>query len=167
MKMLLAIKRPMREKLALIAIFAIGGFSCVAAILRTYYAAAAITGVSFPHCAHPNTNMLVLTSTSSQSSNFFESAVPINTWSMVEVHAGVWCASIPALKALISRKEFERKMAQRSTGYPYRGGSGAVRITHLNDETELEMGSRERIVSKVENEDMRMGPRVAVTRASS
>jgi hypothetical protein len=35
---------------------------------------------------------------------------------MVEVHLGIWCASIPALKALGSRKEFERKRMQQAHG---------------------------------------------------
>jgi hypothetical protein len=39
---------------------------------------------------------------------FFDS-VPINVWSQVEVNVGIWCASIPALKALFVAEKRERR----------------------------------------------------------
>lgn len=36
---------------------------------------------------------------------------------MIEVNIGIWCASIPALKALISRGQRER--SRKATGYKY------------------------------------------------
>jgi hypothetical protein len=47
---------------------------------------------------------------------FFDS-VPINVWSMVEVNVGVWCASIPGLKALCSK----RKGGYAGSGYEWHG----------------------------------------------
>ncbi|CAO2656493.1 Nn.00g052960.m01.CDS01 [Neocucurbitaria sp. VM-36] len=84
-KVLLNIHRPAREKLALVAIFALGTFSCIASI----------------------------------SSDPFYDNVPINTWSMVEINLGIYCASIPSLKALFSKAQ--RQRTQNTNGYQYHG----------------------------------------------
>jgi hypothetical protein len=57
--------------------------------------------------------------TTLQSKDPFFDSVPINTWSMVEINIGIWCASIPALKALFSKAVRER--TQHASGYQYHG----------------------------------------------
>ena len=150
-KLLLSIRRPGREKLALLGIFTLGTFSCIASIVRLYsvrvYTEVRIQhfrikmcrnslksipsnltthhrkSTSQLHTIHPTSHLNAQTHPQ-QSSDPFYDTVPINTWSMVEVHLGIWCASIPSLKALGSRKEFERKRLQQSNGYPFHGSRG-------------------------------------------
>jgi hypothetical protein len=104
-KTLLGIQRPNREKFALIVVFSLGVFSCIASIVRLH-------------------SIRIYT----ESKDPFYDSVPINLWSMIEVNIGIWCASIPALKALISRGQRERS---RATGYKYhsRDKSGPSRIS--------------------------------------
>jgi hypothetical protein len=54
-----------------------------------------------------------------QSPDPFHASVPINTWSMIEINIGIWCASIPALKALFSKTQRVRTMG--SQGYQFHG----------------------------------------------
>lgn len=121
---LLKVQRPRREKLALIVIFSLGIFSCIASIVRLH-------------------SIRIYT----QSKDPFFDAVPINIWSMVEVNLGILCASIPALKALFSRAQRERSQngtyqyhsRERSGGKSYGKGSkgssgGGSAGTVLQDE---------------------------------
>ncbi|KAH7400777.1 hypothetical protein DE146DRAFT_475279 [Phaeosphaeria sp. MPI-PUGE-AT-0046c] len=133
LKVLLSIQRPGREKTALLAIFALGGFSCIASIARLY-------------------SVRVFTA----SKDPFYDSVPINTWSMVEINVGIWCASIPALKALFSKSQRARTQNTRTHGYQYHGSerSGTkksmgtiVRSEEFTlEEIASREGSRERIV---------------------
>ncbi|KAF2657260.1 hypothetical protein K491DRAFT_342989 [Lophiostoma macrostomum CBS 122681] len=99
---LLSIQRPRREKAGLIVVFGLGVFSCIASIVRLH-------------------SIRIYT----ESKDPFYDSVPINLWSMIEVNIGIWCASIPALKALISKAQRER--TRSITGYKYhsRDKSGA------------------------------------------
>jgi hypothetical protein len=83
-------------------VFGLGVFSCIASIVRLH-------------------SIRIYT----ESKDPFYDSVPINLWSMIEVNIGIWCASIPALKALISRAQRER--TRSTTGYNYhsRDKSGA------------------------------------------
>lgn len=92
-KVVWSIQRPRREKYALVGIFALGVFSCIASIIRLY-------------------SVRIYTT----SKDPFYDSVPINTWSMVEVNLGIWCASIPLLKSLFNKAQRERT---RTTGYQY------------------------------------------------
>ncbi|KAF2875229.1 hypothetical protein BDV95DRAFT_456886, partial [Massariosphaeria phaeospora] len=82
---LLKIQRPKREKFALLGIFSLGVFSCIASIVRL-------------HAIRIYT----------ESKDPFYDSVPINLWSMVEVNVGIYCASIPSLKALFSPAQQHR-----------------------------------------------------------
>ncbi|KAF1847599.1 uncharacterized protein K460DRAFT_306970 [Cucurbitaria berberidis CBS 394.84] len=93
---LLKVRRPGREKLALIVIFSLGIFSCIASIVRLH-------------------SIRIYT----ESKDPFYDSVPINLWSMVEVNMGILCASIPALKALFSKAQRER--SQNNSAYQYHG----------------------------------------------
>ncbi|CAI6337296.1 unnamed protein product [Periconia digitata] len=88
---LLKIQRPQHEKLALIVVFSLGVFSCIASIVRL-------------HSIHIYT----------ESDDPFYDSVPVNLWSMVEVNIGIWCASIPALKALVSRNQREARSHKKT-----------------------------------------------------
>ncbi|KAF2795116.1 hypothetical protein K505DRAFT_407146 [Melanomma pulvis-pyrius CBS 109.77] len=92
-KTLMSIQRPRREKLALVFIFSLGIFSCIASIVRLH-------------------SIRIYT----ESKDPFYDSVPINLWSMVEVNIGIYCASIPALKAIFVRTQYA---SSRSTGYKY------------------------------------------------
>ncbi|KAF2270070.1 hypothetical protein CC78DRAFT_557482 [Lojkania enalia] len=94
-KTLMQIQRPKREKAALIFVFGLGVFSCIASIVRL-------------HAIRIYT----------ESADPFYDSVPINLWSMVEVNVGICCASIPSLKALFIRSQRERSR-DRMTGYKY------------------------------------------------
>ncbi|KAF2008585.1 hypothetical protein BU24DRAFT_468705 [Aaosphaeria arxii CBS 175.79] len=91
---LLKIQRPRREKLALIFVFSLGVFSCIASIVRLH-------------------SIRIYT----ESPDPFYDSVPVNIWSMIEINIGIWCASIPALKALFIRSQREKSRA--ATGYHY------------------------------------------------
>ncbi|KAF2821492.1 hypothetical protein CC86DRAFT_302754 [Ophiobolus disseminans] len=111
---LLKVQRPKREKVALVGIFSLGVFSCIASIVRL-------------HAIRIYT----------ESKDPFFDSVPINLWSMVEVNIGIYCASIPALKALFSSKQRERS---RNGAYQYhsggkseRSGNGSVGTVVKND----------------------------------
>ncbi|KAH7355513.1 hypothetical protein BKA66DRAFT_430231 [Pyrenochaeta sp. MPI-SDFR-AT-0127] len=105
---LLKVQRPGGEKLALIVIFSLGIFSCIASIVRLH-------------------SIRIYT----ESKDPFYDAVPINVWSMVEVNMGILCASIPALKALFSKSQRERSQngayhyhsRERSGGKSFGNGS--------------------------------------------
>ncbi|KAF2634626.1 hypothetical protein P280DRAFT_474506 [Massarina eburnea CBS 473.64] len=91
---LLKIQRPNHEKLALIVIFSLGAISCIASIVRLH-------------------SIRIYT----ESADPFYDSVSINLWSMVEVNIGIWCASIPALKALIT---LHRRASEKdSVSYRY------------------------------------------------
>ncbi|KAH7063919.1 hypothetical protein BKA63DRAFT_185026 [Paraphoma chrysanthemicola] len=85
---LLKVQRPKREKAALVGVFSLGAFSCIASIVRLH-------------------SIKIYT----KSTDPFFDAVPINLWSMVEVNVGIYCASIPSLKALFSSSQRQRSRA--------------------------------------------------------
>lgn len=106
---LLKVQRPRREKFALVIIFSLGAFSCIASIVRLYS-----VGVY------------------TESEDPFFDSVPINVWSMVEINVGILCASIPATKALFSKAQrhrthngsYQYHSRERSIMKSYGHGSG-------------------------------------------
>jgi hypothetical protein len=91
---LLKVQRPAREKAALVAIFSLGVFSTSASIVRLH-------------------TVRIYT----ESQDPFFDAVPINLWSVIEVNVGIYCASIPSLKALFSKGKWEQ--SRKTAGYRY------------------------------------------------
>lgn len=148
-KTLLGIQRPNREKFALIIVFSLGIFSCIASIVRLH-------------------SIRIYT----ESKDPFFDSVPINLWSMIEVNIGIWCASIPALKALISRGQRERS---RATGYKYhsRDKSGPSRISAKKTGASSSEGSQgtvhggEEFDMKYMQQDQPEPPRQAVRKTSN
>lgn len=82
---ILKVQRPRREKLALIGVFSLGIFSCIASIARLH-------------------SIRIYT----ESDDPFYDGVPLNLWSMVEVNVGILCASIPTTKPLFNKAQRER-----------------------------------------------------------
>lgn len=96
-KTLLKIQRPNREKFGLIVVFGLGVFATISSIVRL-------------HAIRIYT----------ESEDPFYDSVPINVWSMVEVNIGIWCASIPALKVLITRRRRATSQTSHTAGtYKY------------------------------------------------
>jgi hypothetical protein len=123
---LLKIQRPKREKAALVGIFSLGVFSCIASIVRLH-------------------SIRIYT----ESKDPFYDSVPINLWSMVEIHIGVYCASIPACKALFSPAQRHRS---QTGGYQYHsqgrsgktgesGNNGSVRANESYGMKDVESGA--------------------------
>ncbi|KNG46220.1 adp-ribose pyrophosphatase [Stemphylium lycopersici] len=81
---ILKVRRPRREKLALIGVFSLGIFSCIASIARLH-------------------SIRIYT----ESDDPFYDCVPLNLWSMVEVNVGILCASIPTTKPLFNKAQRE------------------------------------------------------------
>ncbi|OCK80777.1 hypothetical protein K432DRAFT_327625 [Lepidopterella palustris CBS 459.81] len=115
---LMSIQRPKREKAGLVLIFAMGAFSCVAAIIRLQ------TIAIFTFSKDP----------------FFD-AVPGDIWSAIEINVAIICASLPSLKPLIcycSRSERTRRSNQSSSGRGYiqhgSGGGGQRNGSKLDPE---------------------------------
>ncbi|PSN73842.1 hypothetical protein BS50DRAFT_1473 [Corynespora cassiicola Philippines] len=92
---LLRIQRPKHEKVVLVFVFGLGALSCIASIVRLY-------------------SIRIYT----ESADPFYDSVPINLWSMVEINIGIYCASIPALKALVHQPQRQRTKGGAS-GYQY------------------------------------------------
>lgn len=84
-KTLMSVRRPIREKVALIVIFGLGVFSATASIVRLY-------------------SIRIFT----LSKDPFFDVTPVNLWSMIEVNIAIVCASIPALKCLVSPSQRAR-----------------------------------------------------------
>ncbi|KAF2845522.1 hypothetical protein T440DRAFT_407807 [Plenodomus tracheiphilus IPT5] len=98
---LLKVQRPTREKLALVGIFSLGVFSCIASIVRLH-------------------SIRIYT----ESKDPFLDSVPINLWSMVELNMGILCASIPSLKALFSKAQRSRSIHNGTYRFHSHGFSG-------------------------------------------
>ncbi|KAF2746129.1 hypothetical protein M011DRAFT_426069 [Sporormia fimetaria CBS 119925] len=86
--LILSIPRPLKEKFGLFGIFGLGIITITAAIFRLQFLH------RYTVSADP----------------FFE-IVPIHIWSMVEVHIGILCASVPTLRPLFSRAQRKRTQA--------------------------------------------------------
>jgi hypothetical protein len=93
---LVHIQRPKREKAALVVIFAIGAFSCIAAMVRLQ-------------------SMGLFTN----SKDPFFDAVPGGIWSVVEIQIAIICCSLPSLKPLLcycSSTERSRRSGNSGSG---------------------------------------------------
>ncbi|KAI8941917.1 hypothetical protein NX059_000032 [Plenodomus lindquistii] len=101
---LLKVQRPTREKVALVGIFSLGVFSCIASIVRLY-------------------SIRIYT----ESKDPFYDSVPVNLWSMVELNMGILCASIPSLKVLFSKAQRQRTTKNGTYQFHSRGFSSVDR----------------------------------------
>ncbi|RPA85292.1 hypothetical protein BJ508DRAFT_359027 [Ascobolus immersus RN42] len=76
-KLLWRVQRPTIQKIALLGVFAVGSFACIASCIRLY------TIEIFTKSADP-----------------LYDSVPVNIWSFIEINVAIFTASVPALKAL-------------------------------------------------------------------
>jgi hypothetical protein len=103
--MVISIPRPLKEKVGLFGIFGLGFITVTAAGFR----------LQFLH------NYTI-------SSDPFFDTLPIHIWSMVEVHIGILCASLPTLRPLLSKAQ--RGRTRLVNGIPVDGDQkGTTMVT--------------------------------------
>ncbi|KAI5793681.1 hypothetical protein DFH27DRAFT_139799 [Peziza echinospora] len=93
LKLVWGVQRAKFEKFALLAVFAMGAFACIASCIRLY-------------------TIKVFT----QSSEQLYDSVPINIWSMIEINVAIICASVPALKGLAGARALRKGIRGQTTG---------------------------------------------------
>lgn len=84
-KLIFSIPRPLRERLAVYAVFGLGAFSTLCSIIRFYFLVKAL------HSKDP-----------------YYDSLGVNVWSVIEVNVGICCASMPTLRPLLSRAQRHR-----------------------------------------------------------
>ncbi|KAJ4360324.1 uncharacterized protein N0V89_000886 [Didymosphaeria variabile] len=84
-KLIFSIPRPTREKWAVYAVFGLGAFSTICAVVRFYFLVVAL------HSMDP-----------------YYDSLGVNVWSIIEVNVGIICASMPTLRPLLSRAQRTR-----------------------------------------------------------
>ncbi|KAJ4288504.1 hypothetical protein N0V90_011740 [Kalmusia sp. IMI 367209] len=84
-RLIFSIPRPTKEKIAVYAVFGLGAFSTLCAIIRFHFLVVAL------HSVDPNYDSLGL-----------------NVSSIIEVNVGILCASMPTLRPLLSRAQRNR-----------------------------------------------------------
>jgi hypothetical protein len=98
-KTLMSIQRPNREKFGLVAMFGLGIFSCGASIGRLYSLRVFINSINKQY-----------------------DSLLIVIWTMVETKLGIYCASIPVLKAIF----IQTTGSTRASGYDYHSVSKKI-----------------------------------------
>lgn len=93
---LTGMRLPFRQKIILVATFALGVFVTIVDVVRIYYLQQAITDVSPGMSSNPEATF------GDQSEFAFNASLSL-MWSAVEVNVGMTCACIPTLKPLIVR----------------------------------------------------------------
>jgi hypothetical protein len=84
-KLIFSILRPLRKRLAVYAVFGLGFFGTLCAIVRFNY--------------------LVVVNNSMDP---YYDSIPLNTWSIIEINVGIVCASMPTLRPLFSKAQRNR-----------------------------------------------------------
>ncbi|PMD41948.1 hypothetical protein L207DRAFT_458601 [Hyaloscypha variabilis F] len=92
MPIIKSLRLPLRQKVALMIVFALGGFVCIASILRLH-------------------SLYVI----SVSKDPIWDNVPTSIWSKIEVYLSIMCASLPTIKPVLERL-FPRLMARPRSG---------------------------------------------------
>lgn len=98
-KTLLGIQRPRHEKYALVAIFCVGTFATIVAIVRLH------TIYTYTLATDP-----------------FQQSILVNLWSIIEINVAVICASAPALKPLFTPQALmnaRKGTTPAGSGYEY------------------------------------------------
>ncbi|KAE8372003.1 hypothetical protein BDV26DRAFT_302326 [Aspergillus bertholletiae] len=109
-----SLKLPRRQKIALAAVFAIGGFVLVTSILRFQ-------------------SLLVI----SQSTDPTYDNPPAAMWSAVECNVAIICACLPSMRALISHL-IPRVFSTRSNRYMTKQTDGNFNVTHRTQTTAIQ-----------------------------
>ncbi|KAF2442777.1 hypothetical protein P171DRAFT_49262 [Karstenula rhodostoma CBS 690.94] len=95
-KLIFSIPRPTREKFAVYAVFGLGAFSTICAVIRFHFLIVSLNSMD----------------------PYYDS-LGVNVWSVIEVNVGIICASMPTLRPLLSRAQRVRtrhalKMSEQS-----------------------------------------------------
>ncbi|KAH7354845.1 hypothetical protein BKA65DRAFT_548927 [Rhexocercosporidium sp. MPI-PUGE-AT-0058] len=134
MPVLSSLRLPLKQKIVLMFIFALGGFVCLVSILRLH-------------------SMYIVSKSDDVTWDGANTAI----WSNIEVMTGIICASMPATKALVSRffPHFLSTNHSRQATFPSQGRShnfrsalsepAVVQLTHINGDhktvTRVEVGN--------------------------
>lgn len=109
-KIIFSIPRSTREKFGVYAVFGLGAFTTICAVIRFHF--------------------LVVTLNSKDP---YYDSLGVNVWSIIEVNVGIICASMPTLRPLLSRAQRVRtrhalKMLEQSDGQsaPWSGRRGGL-----------------------------------------
>ncbi|KIW24041.1 uncharacterized protein PV07_09780 [Cladophialophora immunda] len=127
MPVLKSLQLPRKQKISLIAVFALGGFGCITAILRLHalYIASISTDLTYDN-------------------------VGAATWSAAELNVGIMCACIPAMRPVISlifpRLLSSSRRDQQSNPYP-RGAS------YMRNDSVVELSQVVKAHSEVSRDD--------------
>jgi len=132
MPVLKNLQLPRKQKISLIAVFALGGFGCITSILRLH--ALYITSVS---------------------TDLTYDNVDAATWSAAELNVGIMCACIPAMRPVISlifpRLLSSTRRDHTSDPYPrgasYYRNDSVVELSHVNKMPRSDTTSQEERIS--------------------
>ena len=98
MPVLSTLTLPIKQKIGLVLVFALGGFACLVSILRLRAISISVAGNDLP-CKPPLfPSATILITQVGVGHN-----VDIAVWSNIEVNVGIICASLPAVKPVVSR----------------------------------------------------------------
>ena len=141
MRMLYQLQVPKRQKIALMMVFAVGGFVVITGMIRLNYLKVA-QNTPDPSCRH----FLSSSRSRTVSDIFVDDNYGGAVWSAIECNIGVVCASLPAFKPLIDRffpslMGFGQKGPSKTAppGTPAAGKRGYIRNT---GQSEFELGPR-------------------------
>jgi hypothetical protein len=139
---LLKINRPQKERIALMCVFGIGTFATIMSIIRLH------TIYTYTLAKDPFQESILVRNSAFPSLSLGPPPMTqanrsqVNVWSIIEINAGILCASAPALKPLFTPAAL---MASRQTGngsskrngyeYHSQGRSGYIKSSKSVDQT--------------------------------
>ncbi|GAB7350189.1 hypothetical protein MBLNU459_g0851t1 [Dothideomycetes sp. NU459] len=121
MPFLKSLRLPIRQKIAVMFVFALGSFVCIVSFIRLRYLS------RIAHSKDPTRDN-----------------VNAATWSVIEINVGIVCASLPPLKAFLSRI-FPGLMASNfsaSTNNEFSGGSSPMPMREWRSDSTQKLGAR-------------------------
>jgi len=124
MPILTSMRLPRKQKIILIVTFGFGAFVTVVDVVRITY----LQEVSLNRLEDIQNSAGNIGNRSRNSSDFSWYAAPSFMWSAVEVHVGLMCACVPALKPLVSR--FMPRILRDVGDTAYGSGTGSPPMEH-------------------------------------
>ncbi|OAP56481.1 hypothetical protein AYL99_09660 [Fonsecaea erecta] len=127
MPVLKSLRLPRRQKFSLIAVFALGGFGCITAILRLHalYIASISTDLTYDN-------------------------VGAATWSAAELNVGIMCACIPAMRPIINSM-FPRFLS--SSRRDHQSNPYPRRVSYARNDSVVELSQAVKAHSEVSRDD--------------
>lgn len=117
-KTLMSINRPKHEKVALLCVFGVGSFACIASIIRLH------TIYTYTLATDP-----------------IRDGILVNLWSVIEVTVAIACASVSAMKPVFSREQ--RHRSREASGGSKTGSSSRSRGVRLGSKSSNLTGSND------------------------